>query len=261
MIHLDSFLPQPIKVAVFDFDGTLSTLRCGWERVMEPMMLEFIAGEHPDEATVREVREYISASTGIQTILQMKHLCEMVASHGGKPLSPWEYKAEYNRRLMENVSLRRREASEGKREAYLMVGAEDFLRALKARGVRMFAASGTDDADVKEEARTLGLFGYFDEIAGAMPMSEGCSKEATLRRLIEEGGSEGLLVVGDGPVEIRLGRQVGAVTLGGVGNEETRRGVDPIKVDRLTAAGAHLLIDCFADPERILYAIEKGEEQ
>ena len=34
-----------IKAAVFDFDGTISTLRCGWEEVMEPLMLECISGE------------------------------------------------------------------------------------------------------------------------------------------------------------------------------------------------------------------------
>ena len=29
----------PVKVAIFDFDGTISTLRCGWEQVMEEIML------------------------------------------------------------------------------------------------------------------------------------------------------------------------------------------------------------------------------
>ena len=27
---------------LFDFDGTISTLRCGWEKVMKPLMLEMI---------------------------------------------------------------------------------------------------------------------------------------------------------------------------------------------------------------------------
>ena len=29
-----------IKAVLFDFDGTISTLRYGWEKVMEPLMLE-----------------------------------------------------------------------------------------------------------------------------------------------------------------------------------------------------------------------------
>ena len=34
--------------ALFDFDGTLSVIREGWERVMVPLMVEMIAGESGD---------------------------------------------------------------------------------------------------------------------------------------------------------------------------------------------------------------------
>ena len=34
--------PGQIKAAILDFDGTLSTLRHGWEDVMEPLMVEMI---------------------------------------------------------------------------------------------------------------------------------------------------------------------------------------------------------------------------
>ena len=37
-----------VKAAVLDFDGTLSTLRCGWEEVMGPRMVEFISGGKAD---------------------------------------------------------------------------------------------------------------------------------------------------------------------------------------------------------------------
>ena len=256
MIVLEKPIPKKLRVAVFDFDGTLSTLRAGWERVMEPLMLEVLCPNGATEKDVRQVRDYISASTGIQTVLQMKARCEMVRQRGGTPLSPWEYKAEYNRRLMENVALRRAEARESGAERYLMRGAREFLCLLKERGVGLFAASGTDEADVISEAEILGLRDCFDGIAGAKPLSEDCSKEATLRRLIEENGSDGLLVVGDGPVEIRLGRAVSAATLGIVGLENEREGYDPVKVRRLTDAGAHLLVDCFKNAEEILGLIE-----
>ena len=49
-----------VRAAVFDFDGTISTLRCGWEGVMGPMMLEFLSpGKAPDAALAEEVRRYI----------------------------------------------------------------------------------------------------------------------------------------------------------------------------------------------------------
>jgi phosphoglycolate phosphatase-like HAD superfamily hydrolase len=262
MILLEKHTPRDIRVAVFDFDGTLSTLRCGWETVMGPMMEEALSDGTPTEEVRQTVREFIDRSTGIQTILQMKWLAEEVVRRGGPARDPWDYKAEYNRRLMETVAGRRAQALAGGRENFLIAGGEDFLRALKARGVTLLAASGTDEADVQLEAAALGLDGYFDEIAGAKPMSEGCSKEATLERLIAAGGAqgaEGVLVVGDGPVEIRLGRKYGALTLGVASDEEARRGLNPAKVKRLTDAGAHALTDSFADLPALLNWMDKGE--
>ena len=76
-----------IRAAIFDFDGTFSTLRCGWEQVMRPLMLEVLSGGSADAAPAelqREVDEYIDASTGIQTVYQMRWLAQRAqqAGHG-----------------------------------------------------------------------------------------------------------------------------------------------------------------------------------
>ncbi|MBQ3140842.1 MAG: carbohydrate kinase, partial [Clostridia bacterium] len=115
-----------IRAAVFDFDGTLSTLRCGWESVMAPLMEEIIADGPATEDVRTRVRDYIDASTGIQTILQMKWIAEQVAAHGKTALDAWEYKEEYNRRLMQSVQKKKEAliAGEYAREDYLMAGSE-----------------------------------------------------------------------------------------------------------------------------------------
>ena len=249
MIILEKHEKRNICAAIFDFDGTLSTLRAGWENVMAPMMEEYLPGQK------QKILEFIDASTGIQTVLQMKWLREEVIKTGKEPLDIWEYKAEYNRRLMESVMKKREEARQDP-EKYLMTGAREFLEALKERGIRLYAASGTDDADVLEEAKCLGLDGYFDIIRGAMPFSESCSKEATLKELIAKNKGEELIQIGDGPVEIRLGRASGGLTLGIAGNECDRRGFDEAKVKRLTGAGAHALVDCFMEKDTILKWME-----
>jgi phosphoglycolate phosphatase-like HAD superfamily hydrolase len=255
MIVLEENKKAKIECAVFDFDGTLSTLRCGWETVMEPLMLECIFGEEYTERDVLEVREYIAKSTGIQTILQMKWLAERVKKQGKEPLDPWEYKAEYNRRLMINVEKNKAEAQSGAVNKFIMRGAKHFLQTLRNKGVKLYAASGTDETDVICEAEILGLSEFFTEIAGAKPHSEDCSKEATLKRLISQSDG-GLLVVGDGPVEIRLGKEFGACTLGVCGKETDLCGFDDVKIKRLTDAGAHVLIDCFEETEEIIDWIE-----
>ena len=53
------------RAIVCDFDGTLSTLRGGWEAVMKASMLRHL----PDE---RWIDAFIAETAGVQTILQMK---------------------------------------------------------------------------------------------------------------------------------------------------------------------------------------------
>ncbi len=243
----------PLDAAVFDFDGTLSSLRAGWERVMGPLMCELIPGDPEEVAAL--VGAYIDESTGIQTIHQMRWLAEEIARRGGQAGEPWTYKDEYNRRLMREVQRRRDAVSGGTEPAdtYRVRGGIEFLTALKERGVTMYAASGTDTEDVRAEAKVLGLDGFFTEICGAERNTDRCSKEAVLRRLVTPGSR--LLVVGDGKVEIALGREAGALTLGiasqdvpGCASSE----YNMQKYRRLKCAGAHAVAADFTEWREIL---------
>ncbi len=248
-----------IEAVLFDFDGTISTLRQGWETVMRSLMIEMISGPYPpDDNLVREVEEYIDESTGIQTIFQMQWLAETVKRYARNPNihDSWWYKAEYNRRLMNMIEGRIKALEEGRQKPtdYMICGVKDFLEELRARGIKLFVASGTDHPDVLREVKALGLSDYFAEIAGAPVGQASCSKEAVLRRLINERGLRGqqLLVVGDGKVEVGLGRKVGAVTLGVATDEINRRGINEAKRRRLMKAGAHAIVGDFADYKDIL---------
>ena len=239
--------------AVFDFDGTLSSLRAGWEAVMGGMMRELIPGDPAEVSAL--VDRYIDESTGIQTIHQMRWLAEEVARRGGKAEDPWAYKEEYNRRLMLEVQRRRDAVTMGSEEAekYMVRGGMAFLKALQDRGVTMYAASGTDEEDVQAEAAVLGFAGFFAEIAGAKRTTDDCSKEAVLRRLVSPGRN--LLVVGDGKVEIALGREAGALTLGIASQDAPDCRIEAMneqKYRRLAAAGAHAIVCDFRKTEEIL---------
>ncbi len=259
LIKLSSNRPT-LKAVVFDFDGTISTLRCGWEKIMEPMMVSMIAGNSsPSQALIDEVRDYIDLSTGIQTIYQMQWLAETVKKYGNSPNlpdDPWWYKAEYNRRLMIPVNERKSHIKESKKCAadFLICGSLDFIAALKEKGIRLYVASGTDDPDVKLEAGILNIKQYFDEIAGAPPGKVSCSKEAVLKNLIETNKLRGdeLAVIGDGKVEMALGREFGAITLGIASDEENRYGINNVKRTRLIKAGAHALTGDFREKDEIL---------
>ena len=244
--------PLAVKAALFDFDGTLSTLRHGWEQVMHPMMTELICGNSDLDD---EVTAYIDQSTGIQTIFQMEWLSERIKSHKNLETAPdpWELKAEYIRRLMVQVSRRREDVSQGRIPAaqFHVLNALPFVAGLHERGVKLYAASGTDDADVKKEAELLGFSVYFTDIRGAGERSRECGKEAVLKDLAEKLDAATLAVFGDGKVEIMLGQQIGARTVGVASDEAAGRGVDANKRTRLISAGADVITGDFSEAETI----------
>ncbi|MCG8306402.1 MAG: PfkB family carbohydrate kinase [Cytophagales bacterium] len=256
-----------IKHAVFDHDGTISTLRQGWEEIMEPVMIKAILGNKynsVDQAgyneVVKQVKEYINKTTGIQTIFQMEGLVKMVDEFGYVPkheiLDKFEYKRIYNEALMEMVNKRLRKLKAGELDVFdfMLKGAFKFLTELKKRGVTMYLASGTDVEDVINEASLLGYADMFDGgIYGAMRDVTKFSKKMIMEKIIRENKLKGneLAVFGDGPVEIRACRRFDGIATGITSNEIRRYGMDVEKRSRLVKAGAHFLISDFSQYQKL----------
>lgn len=242
-----------VRHALFDFDGTISVIRRGWENVMIPMMVEMICGGHPSSPGIEaEVAEYVDLSTGILTIKQMQWLEEAVHRYGlaRSPRTAREYKQIYNERLLRPVRqhVSEMDDSQAGRDALTITGARAFLQDLYDRGVVLYLASGTDHVYVLEEAAALGVTEFFGEhIYGARDDTEAYSKERIIQRILDENGLTGeeLLVVGDGPVEIRNAKARDALALGLAADEEKRQGLNPRKRQRLLQAGADLIVADF----------------
>jgi phosphoglycolate phosphatase-like HAD superfamily hydrolase len=250
-----------IRHVLFDFDGTISVLREGWERVMAPLMVEVICDGNPPAPEIeREVAEYVDYSTGIVTIEQMQWLAEAVRRHGiaRRPLSAAEYKQIYVDRLMVGVQRRLDRLNpdltdlkdlSGLQSEMMVAGARSFLEALIERGLRLYVASGTDHPYMLNEARALGVADYFEGgLYGAIDEDEAHRKERIIERILDEHDLHGdeLLVVGDGPVEVREAVSRQALALGVASDEVARSGWNAAKVTRLTRSGAHFLVPDFS---------------
>jgi hypothetical protein len=122
--------------------------------------------------------------------------------------------------------------------------------------VKLYLASGTDQADTEEEARVLGYAELFQgRIYGAREDLAHEPKRVVLERILGEvgpGGLAALATFGDGPVEIRETRKRGALAIGVASDEVRRFGLDPGKRSRLIQAGADLVIPDFSQGRRLL---------
>ena len=240
---------------LFDFDGTISLLREGWQQVMIPYFCEVLAeaDRGADKGEIDfTVTEFVDMLTGKQTIYQCMALDAEVQRRGGAAVDPYIYKVKYLRRLNGRIEGRLAALRSGvsKPDEFLVTGALEFLRTLsKNSDLTLYCASGTDEADVLSEARLLQVDGYFNGgIFGARDGALGDVKETVIRKIIDEKklGGDGLLVIGDGYVEIQLAKEIGAFAIAAATDEVRRKGINTWKRKRLLAAGADAVIPDFA---------------
>ncbi len=258
-----------IRHAIFDHDGTISTLREGWENIMAPVMIKAILGEHYNdvdgnvyEKAKFRVKEYIDKTTGIQTIVQMHGLLDLIVEFGFVPkneiLDAEGYKKLYNEELLMMVGERVKKFKNGELliDDLTVKGSVQFIKELYDRGVKLYLASGTDVEDVVRESETLGYDHYFEgRIYGSVGDVKKDAKKIVLDQILNAVGDSAagnLITFGDGPVEIRETGKRGGFTVGLASDELRRYGLNRHKRTRLVMAGADIIIPDFSQFERIL---------
>lgn len=247
--------PGRLHSVVFDFDGTLSLIRKGWQEIMTPYFTEVLMNT-PNSGSFEEeqyfAREFIDILTGKQTIYQCIRLDEEVVKRGGDSVEPLVYKNEYHRRLLEKIEYRRKGLSEGsiKPVEYLVPGSVGIIEMLLNHNIDIYLASGTDENYVFQEVELLQLDRYFKgRVYGARDDYKLFSKAMVIKRIIEENDLHGssLAGFGDGYVEIENIKEVGGTAIGVATNEDTMYGIDEWKRERLIRAGADIIIPDFTN--------------
>jgi phosphoglycolate phosphatase-like HAD superfamily hydrolase len=183
-----------------------------------------------------------------------------VEQRGGQPLDPLAYKQMYHQTLMQKIHGRRDELRQGNvsPEKYLVPGARALLEALRGRGLRLYCASGTDQAYTQEEAQLLDLARYFDGgVHGALDDYRSFSKEILIQRILAsaECRADGLLGFGDGYVEIKNLKDAGGVAVGVATDEPECQKMNESKRQQLVSVGADFIIANFLCHEQLLQTL------
>jgi bifunctional ADP-heptose synthase (sugar kinase/adenylyltransferase)/phosphoglycolate phosphatase-like HAD superfamily hydrolase len=268
IINSWSVKPQ-IKHVIFDNDGTISTLREGWELIMAPMMIKAVLGDrygNADEVLDQKVRtriyEFIDKTTGMLTLSQMKGLIGIIREFGFVPeeqiLDELGYKRIYNEELLHMVKVREKKLMRGELsvEDFTLKNAGLLLRTLYNAGIKLYLTSGTDEEDVKNEARILGYDHIFEGgIYGSVGSITKDAKKIVLDRILGTIGKSNqgrIATFGDGPVEIRETHKRGGITIGVASNEIKRYGLNNNKRTRLIKAGADIIVPDYSQLPQLL---------
>ena len=251
------------RVVLFDFDGTISLIRTGWVNVMVPQMVEILSqlktGESESELKTL-VEEFVARLTGKETIYQMMELAEQIRLRGGQPEDPKVYKKMYLDALHEVIKDRLDDLRAGRTnpDAHMVPGSRALLEDLKARGLKLYLASGTDHENVVEEAKLLGVYDYFDGgVFGALDDLSKFSKALLVKQIVESSEYKGeeFLGFGDGYVEIEVVKQAGGVAVGVASDEPACITVDAWKRDRLAGVGADFIVANYANMDQLRAAL------
>jgi phosphoglycolate phosphatase-like HAD superfamily hydrolase len=239
---------------------------------MEPLMVRTILGpgwktaEEKLSLTVKErVQDYVEKTTGVQTLVQMQGLVEMVREFGIVPASEVKtatgYKEAYDEELLALVSERLAKLRRGELcvEDYTVKGAIPMLMALNAADVQLYLVSGTDEKDLHAEADALGYASLFGgRIHGAVGDVNVEAKRIVLEGILSEIGARAahaLVTFGDGPVEMRETKRRGGRAVGIASDEIRRFGWNMTKRTRLIRAGADLVIPDFSQWQALCQAL------
>jgi len=208
------------------------------------------------------VRRYIDQTTGIQTLVQMKGLADLVRRFAcvpeGSILNAHGYKALYDRQLLAMVEGRTQKLLRGELQVadVTVKKAVAMLRMLAGRGAQLYLASGTDQSDVEREADVLGYRALFEgRIFGAVGDISKEAKRIVLERIMDGIGAQAqdhILTFGDGPVEMRETHKRGGYAVGVASDEIRRYGWNDAKRRRLIEAGADMLIPDFSQADRLM---------
>jgi phosphoglycolate phosphatase-like HAD superfamily hydrolase len=240
----------PFRAAVFDFDGTLSLIREGWPAVMVGLMMGHLRAQNlvrEPGACAAHVEAFVMALNGHPTIRQMERFAEEVAARGGTPAAPAAYLSEFLDALLAVVYARwgALETGAARPDEWLVPHAPAALRALAARGVPLFVASGTDLAHVSREVELLGLAPLVGGRVSAPKDNDAAfRKRDVIARVLRDTGTPGaeLLGFGDGVVETQEVKRAGGVAVGVASNPAGVGGVHAGKRATLIAAGADLIV-------------------
>lgn len=253
---------RPPRVAVIDFDGTLSLIRSGWVEIMVDMMVDVLrplpgTSETTDKLTAF-VSDFVLNLNGRPTIFQMDYFVNTAKARGGNPESPEFYTQKFLDALIAKAQQRIQalQAGEISQDDLLVPGARALLTDLQMRGVQLTLASGTAVVDVRREAKLLGIDHYFEgRIFGPGAESREFSKMAVMRQTLADAGAQGseLLGMGDGFVEIENANELGGIAIGCATDETHRSGrVEDWKRTRLIRAGAHIIIPDYSNGRKLV---------
>ncbi|NQZ58605.1 MAG: HAD family hydrolase [Lentisphaeraceae bacterium] len=249
------FIEKPqvsqIKCVILDYDGTLTTFRRGWEKVLYKYSYDTVCGQVKPDGQLKiriegDIQNFVSHAGGSSPQQVMNNLLEIINKFDLRPKNEIKILSEY---VMEYVLVFKKAISERLEKSYidsnryLIRRTREMLNYLQAKDILCYVVTGSSKSDVENELRILGLDHHFLQVYGASVTTVGNHKEEAIQEICTRHQLKNCetLIVGDGSVEIRAAQTLGLMSIG-IASDEHQGGLCSHKRQTLIEAGAHVII-------------------
>lgn len=243
----------PFRVAVFDFDGTVSLIREGWSGIMADLGVELL----DDPSRHAELELEMLKLSGKPSIYQMRKLTQVVTASGKSCPTPEQLLSEFTTRLFRITGDRQKGLADGTAlpETWAVPGSHALLQNLQDRGTHLVLASGTPMEYVQHEAKLLELTRYFgDQIFAPEGNTPNFNKRDVIDQLVRQSHAPASEIIGfgDGYAETVEMKRVGGVAVGVASQPADVGGVNAMKRAMLIELGADLIVPDYADQDGLV---------
>ena len=245
-----------LKCIVLDYDGTLTTLRKGWDVILTDYTLSKANPEnlyHPEiESKIKAFTDHAGGTTPKQLMSRLVALIEDLGMVDKSDIESVDFYArEYAAHFTEKINARLKDFSEN-REEFLIRNVREMLDFIKNKKTVNYVVTGSCEIAVSSELKQLEMFGLFEKVYGASLEMEGNLKLDAMNEILEKHrlDTSEVLVVGDGSTEMRAAKELGLPALGIASNEHTG-GLCDIKREMLAETGAHAIVSDYSNFEEV----------
>ncbi len=242
-----------VKCVVLDYDGTLTTLRKGWDKILSKYARQKInpgsSKTIPElEKRIRHLTDHAGGTTPKQL---MSRLLKLIEDFGFVPKkdikSIDDYALEYSV-IFQSAIDKRLENFHEHSESYVIHGVRPMLNFLRSQQTLNYVVTGSATNAVSNELVKLEMENHFIDVYGASLETVGNLKEDAIKEIMARhklANSE-ILIIGDGSTEMRAAKRLELPTIG-IASDEHKGGLCRYKREMLLDLGAHIIIPDYTD--------------
>ena len=243
-----------IKCVVLDYDGTLTTLRKGWDKILSAYAREKVnPGSLEKIPELEEKLLHLTDHAGGTTPKQLMSRLVAIIDHFGfvkaAPIDFYakEYADHFNEQINDRVSNFHIDG-----ESYVINGVRPMLKFLDEKKTINYVVTGSCTHAVTDELNKLLLDNHFKRVYGASLETIGNLKEDAIREIMDRHSlnNHEVLIVGDGSTEIKAADTLNLPSIG-IASDEHSGGLCQRKRSNLLDLGAHVIIHDYSDFDKL----------